>query len=176
MTNIDCSILRIKDDLIDKRKKQIQASGYQSTMNAYHMCALLDHNGNPLIYGTNIFNIKTPTTEHAEAQALRKLLEKYCNENPKKKIKVDLLVVRTNGGNSKPCDRCIRTMESVSGRIQIRNIYYSHHDEIFGLRCVRYNKFINEPDRHYSSYDRNLRRRTSQNILQNKTNISVSCC
>jgi len=83
------------------------------------------------------------------------------------------LVIRTNGGNSKPCDRCIRMMESVSWRIQIRNIYYSHHDEIFGLRCVRYNKFVNEPDRHYSSFDRNLRRRTSS-ILQDKTNISAN--
>ena len=84
MTNINRSVLNIRDNLVKKRTEQIQSSGYYSTIKCYHMCALLDCDGNPIIYGTNIYNVKTPTTEHAEAQALRRLLEKYCKDNAKK--------------------------------------------------------------------------------------------
>ena len=69
-------IYRIRDELIKKRREQTQASGYQTTMNSNHMCAILDQSGVPISFGTNVFNIKTPTTEHAEAQALRKLMER----------------------------------------------------------------------------------------------------
>jgi cytidine deaminase len=169
MTNISRSVLNIRDILVEKRTKQIEASGYYSTINSCHMCALLDCDGNPIIYGTNIYNIKTPTTEHAEEQALRRLLEKYCKDNAKKKFKIDLLVIRTNGNNSKPCDRCIRLMQNVSGRINIRNVYYSHEDEQNGIRSVKFNKLVNDPDRHFSSFDRNLMRRKnlSQNLSKN---------
>ena len=175
MTNINRAVLNIRDILVEKRTQQIQSSGYYSTMKCYHMCALLDLDGNPIIYGTNIYNVKTPTTEHAEAQALRRLLEKYCKDNAKKKFKVDLLVIRTNGHNSKPCDRCIRMMQDVSGRVNIRNVYYSHENEENGLRSVKFNKLVNEPDRHISSYDRNVRRR--QNMQENSIKLpqSVSC-
>ena len=132
------------------------ASGYKTTINSNHMCAILDTCGNPLIYGTNVFNTKTPTTEHAEAQALRKMLEKYSYE--KRKFKVDILVIRTNGNNSKPCARCINEMERLRGRLQIRNVYYTHEDEKYGIRCVKFCKLVDEPDKHYSSYDRNIKK------------------
>jgi cytidine deaminase len=166
MTNIK-AILKMKDELIEKRKQQISASKYKTTFNANHMCAILDTCGNPLMYGTNIFNIKTPTTEHAEAQALRKLLEKYCYD--KRKFKVDILVIRTNGYNSKPCGRCIQEMERLRGRLQIRNIYYTHENEILGLRCVKFCKLIDEPERHYCSFDRNVRRRDIKNVNKKKS-------
>ena len=176
MTNINRSVLNIRDNLVKKRTEQIQSSGYYSTIKCYHMCALLDCDGNPIIYGTNIYNVKTPTTEHAEAQALRRLLEKYCKDNAKKKFKIDLLVIRTNGHNSKPCDSCIRMMQDVSGRINIRNVYYSHENEDNGLRSVKFNKLVNEPDRHISSYDRNFRRRHNISDSKNKMNhTQVSC-
>ena len=181
MTNINKTILKMKDELIEKRKKQIFASGYKTTSNANHMCAILDTRGNPLIYGTNIYNIRTPTTEHAEAQAMRKLLEKYSYE--KRKFKIDILVIRTNGRNSGPCARCIEEMERLRGRLQIRNVYYTHEDEEHGLRCVKFCKLVDEPERHYSSYDRNMRRRhlQSSNLQktcnkENKNNHSYTYC
>jgi cytidine deaminase len=161
MVTINKTIMRMRDELIEKRKQQINASGYKSYMNANHMCAILDTCGNPLIYGTNVFNVRTPTTEHAEAQAMRKFFEKYSSYE-KRKYKVDILVVRTNGHNSKPCDRCIREMENLRGKLQIRNVYYTHEDEALGIRCVKFCKLIVEPERHYSSYDRNLLRRRPQ--------------
>jgi cytidine deaminase len=149
-------IYRIRDELIKKRREQTQASGYQTTMNSNHMCAILDQSGVPISYGTNVFNIKTPTTEHAEAQALRKLMERLGRTT--KKIKIDILVIRTNGHNSKPCDRCIRRMEELQARFSIRHVYFTHEDETDGLRCVKFCKLIDDPERHYSSYDRNVRR------------------
>ena len=163
------TIYKIRDELIKKRREQIQASNYKTTINSNHMCAILDQSGIPISYGTNVFNIKTPTTEHAEAQALRKLIERQGRIN--KKIKIDILVVRTNGQNSKPCDRCIKRMEELKARFAIKNIYYTHEDEDDGIRCVKLCDLINDPERHYSSYDRNIRRRT--NFLQNRgQNIS----
>jgi len=161
-------IYRIRDELIKKRREQIQASGYQTTAN--HMCAILDQSGAPISYGTNVFNIKTPTTEHAEAQALRKLMERLGRTT--KKLKIDILVVRTNGHNSKPCDRCIRRMEELQARFTIRHIYFTHEDESDGIRCVKFCKLAQEPERHYSSYDRNLRR-LKQNKLSNNNTCKV---
>ena len=171
MTNINKTILKIRDELIEKRKQQIIASGYQSTLNSNHMCAILDFCGNPLIYGTNIFNVRKPTTEHAEAQALRKLFDKYSYENQRRKMNVDIIVVRTNGSNSKPCDRCIREMERSTYRLRIRHVYYTHQDEDDGIRCVKFGKLVEDQDRHYSSYDRNIRRR---HLLQDPPNLQVS--
>ena len=166
MSSINRIIMRIKDDLIEKRKQQTEASGYKSCMNANHMCAILDTCGNPLIYGTNVFNVRTPTTEHAEAQALRKFLEKYSYFE-KRKFKVDILVVRTNGHNSKPCNRCIEEMERLRGKIQIRHVYYTHEDEVEGIRCVKFCKLVEDPERHYSSYERNVTRRRNFQDLRN---------
>jgi cytidine deaminase len=163
--------MRIRDELIEKRKQQINASGYKSYMNANHMCAILDTCGNPLIYGTNIYNIRTPTTEHAEAQAMRKFLEKYSYYE-KRKYKVDILVVRTNGHNSKPCDRCIKEMANLRGKLQIRNVYYTHEDEIQGIRCVKFCKLVEDPERHYSSYDRNVTRRCNPKNLADLSNAN----
>jgi len=160
-------IYRIRDELIKKRREQIQASGYQTTMNANHMCAVLDQSGVPISFGTNVFNVKTPTTEHAEAQALRKLIERLGRTT--KKLKIDLIVVRTNGHNSKPCDRCIRRMEELQSRFSIRHIYFTHEDETDGIRCVKFCKLAQESERHFSSYDRNLRR-PKQNKLHDSHN------
>jgi cytidine deaminase len=163
-------IYKIRDELIKKRREQIQSSNYQTTMNSNHMCAILDQSGFPISYGTNVFNIKTPTTEHAEAQALRKLLERIGRTT--KKIKINILVVRTNGNNSKPCDRCIKRMEELKARFNIKNIYYTHQDEADGIRCVKFCNLINDPERHYSSYDRNIRRR---HLLQGQSQMSLTC-
>ncbi len=162
MSSINRIILRIRDDLIEKRKQQIEASKYKSCINTCHMCAILDTCGNPLIYGTNVFNIRTPTTEHAEAQAIRKFFEKFSSHK-KRATKVDIIVVRTNGYNSKPCNRCIEEMQRVRGFIKIRYVYYTHEDEIFGIRCVRFDELVEDPERHFSAYDRNISRRRRNN-------------
>lgn len=154
---VDRNIIRIRDELISKRLAQIQSSGYHSITNSNHMCAILNTSGVPISYGTNIFNVNSSFTEHAEAQALRKLCERLGR--PSKKIKIDLIVVRTNYSNSKPCDRCINNMLRLSDRFNIRNIYYTDKNEPDKIRCVKFSKLANE-ERHICSYDRNKMRNT----------------
>lgn len=148
-------IIKIKDYLIQKRKEQINnCQDHISSNNHHHMCCILDKSGEILSYGYNIYNIKTPTTEHAEAQAFRKLAQKMGAPSTTKKIKVDVLVVRVNGSNSKPCARCIEKMQEMSNIFSIKNIYYTHKETLDGLKCEKFSDLLNDPDKHISSYDR----------------------
>ena len=166
-------IYRIRDELIKKRREQTQASGYYTKKNHDHMCAVLDQSGAPISFGTNVFNTKPSITEHAEVQALRKLMERLGRTT--KKLKIDILVVRTNGCNSKPCDSCIRRMEELQARFNIRHIYFTHEDESDGIRCVKFCKLVQEPVRHYSSYERNIRRRNYLHDCNNRENVFKVC-
>jgi cytidine deaminase len=163
---VDNQLLRLKDILIDKRNAQIISSGFISFTNSNHMCAILK-DGVPISYGTNIYATNGYVTEHAEAQALRRLVERMGRRN-NKKIKIDILVVRTNGSNSKPCNRCINQMSDLTSRFNIRNIYYTHQEEESGIRCVKFSKLINE-DRHVCAYDRNIIRRYHGNPSHSST-------
>ena len=148
-------IIKLKDYLIQKRKEQIMnCSEFVSTNNHHHMCCILNKAGEVLSYGYNIYNIKTPTTEHAEAQAFRKLAHKLGAPTTTKKIKVDVLVVRVNGSNSKPCARCIEKMQEMSSIFSIKNIYYTLKDAEDGLKCEKFSDLLNDPNKHISSYDR----------------------
>ena len=153
---VDTYLIRLSDVLIEKRKAQISASGFKSMTNSNHMCAILK-DGVPISYGTNMYATNGCVTEHAEAQALRKLCERLGRTT--KKIKIDILVVRTNGSNSKPCNRCVNYMDNLAGRFNINNIYYTDQQEETGLRCVKFSKLLNEEDRHICAYDRNIIRR-----------------
>ena len=165
---------RIADTMISKRKAHYEASGYTSLTNSNHMCTILK-DGVPIIFGSNVYSINYMSTEHAEAQALRKLYEKIGKEINAKKVTIDIMIIRTNGGNSKPCVRCINTMQKYTKYFSIRYVYYTFPGEPDGIRCVKFSQLINE-EQHVCSYDRNLRRRqvkrpTSPN---NSTNSSDS--
>ncbi len=152
---VDNHLLRLSDTLIEKRKAQIHASGFKSMTNSNHMCAILK-DGVPISYGTNVYATNGCVTEHAEAQALRRLCERLGRTT--KKIKIDILVVRTNGSNSKPCNRCINYMDSLSSKFNFNKIYYTDNQEKTGIRCIKFSKLMTE-DRHVCAYDRNIIRR-----------------
>lgn len=152
----DTKIIRLKQNLIDKRKAHFNASGFRNLTHSNHMCAIL-RDGIPISYGTNSYAVNSKDTEHAEAQALRKLSERIGRPHSTKKITIDIIIVRTNGGNSRPCDRCINMMQTYSNRFSIRYIYYTVPNESSGIRCVKFSKLIKE-ERHICSFDRNIRR------------------
>lgn len=147
-SNIDPTILRHYHELIDKRKKQTSANSKDDKYK--HMCVILDKGGEALITGYNIFKTNSPQTKHAEAMAMRKFQLKYGR--PKRRIAVDILVVRTNGGNSKPCIKCLAQMELFSHIVNIKNIYYSHEDEPSGIRKEKFTSLSESDDKHVSSY------------------------
>jgi cytidine deaminase len=123
-----------------------------------HSCVIFDTNGTPRAYGYNDFNIRSPTTEHAEAMAMRKLCINMKVKGIRAGIVVNILVVRTNGGNSKPCENCIRRMQSYSNYFTIRKIYYtntSDTDTDIYIEKISFNSLCNDPHKHESSFYRN---------------------
>jgi cytidine deaminase len=153
---VDNHLLRLTELLIQKRKAQHNASGFKSMTNSNHMCAILK-DGAPISYGTNVYATNGCVTEHAEAQALRRLCERMGRNA--KKIKIDILVVRTNGSNSKPCNRCVNYMDTLTSKFNINKIYYTDQQEETGIRCIKFSKLLNDEDRHICAYDRNIVRR-----------------
>ena len=65
----------------------------------------------------------------------------------------------------------IRRMEELQARFTIRHIYFTHEDESDGIRCIKFCKLVQEPERHYSYFDRSMRR---QCLLQNKENVKFN--
>ena len=168
--NIDSTIQRLYHDLIDKREKQTASN---TKCDKYkHMCVIIDKNGEILISGYNIFKTNSSETVHAEAMALQRLYSKYGR--PKRRFTVDILVIRTNGGNSKPCVNCLKQMENYSHIINIKNIYYSHEDEITGIRKDKFSALLKSDDKHVSSYYRHKMRKQGKLLNVPTTDSSSS--
>jgi cytidine deaminase len=111
--------------MIIKRRAQI-TNLFHELKKSNHMCAIIDINGNPLIFGYNYYNIKNNKTTHAEVDAFNKLLNKFGHM--KRKMLVDIIIIRTNGGNSLPCEKCQQKLFDVRYNFHIRNIYYTCND------------------------------------------------
>jgi len=109
--------------------------------------------GVPLSYGFNDYDVKTETSIHAEAMALEKLIQKKNSLGIKKKLVCYLIVVRTNGNNSKPCNKCLEAFAKYSHIISIKNIYYSHEDEHSGIRESSFKELQKAPQ-HICSHER----------------------
>jgi hypothetical protein len=75
----------------------------------------------------------------------------------KKKMNVDILIVRVNGSNSKPCLRCIKYMYSLRNRIKINNVYYSNKNDngVSYLEVIKFNDLIKDNNPHICIYDKN---------------------
>ena len=147
-----CNLKKIRDELITKRIAQYKESGVISY--SKHMCAILK-NGVPIEYGTNVYTPNVTIMEHAESQAFKKLLRRLKIKNKlssSKRIKVDVLIIRTNGSNSRPCIRCIQEMNHLKDKINIRTIHYTTKDELSGIRSVKFSSLLNE-EQHICSYD-----------------------
>ena len=167
-------IIKLKNHLIQKRKEQIMnCNKCVSSNNHHHMCCIINKAGEVLSYGYNIYNIKTPTTEHAEAQAFRKLAHKLGSPTSTKKIKVDVLVVRVNGSNSKPCARCIEKMQEMSSIFSIKNIYYTLKETEDGLKCEKFSDLLNDPNKHISSYDRHQMKKKQLSLKRSDSLSSI---
>ncbi len=174
------TIIRLSEELIDKRSAHIPSEmsrSLKSLRARMHTCVIFDTNGTPLVRGYNDFNIRTPTTEHAEAMAMRKLLSYIRAKNLRSHLIVNLLVVRTNGGNSKPCENCIHRMYNYSQYFTIKKIYYSNTEpesnKLF-IEKTNLNNLFNDPNKHESSFYRNQRLGTLRNLRQDKSSSDES--
>ena len=111
---------------------------------------------NVISYGENYYkgSHDTYNTVHAEDHAMRKL----PSRSSKRKIKVDLVVIRVNKsggyGNSKPCLHCILTLSQNLPKkgYQLCSVYYTNEEG--GVVCSRFKHLCNDTTPHVSKYYR----------------------
>ena len=152
---MDTNFVRIVDTMKAKRTAHYEASNFKSQTNSDHMCVILQNNV-PVYFASNVYVLNNPSTDHAEQNALVGFHSTRLrrHEISGKRQKIDILVVRANGGNSRPCERCIKMMDRYTQFYIINNIYYTHPDEPDGIRTVKFSRLLSEGS--YScSYDRN---------------------
>jgi cytidine deaminase len=135
-----------------------------------HICVIMNTNGAPLAYGYNTYKTDDTTTEHAEAMAFRKLNCVRKKLGIRGRLAVNVLVVRTNGGNSKPCAKCIEHMQSYADKYTIRKVYYTNNAEIEGIQKENFSSLVNDPDKHISSFYR-FQHQQQQELIMEKENI-----
>jgi hypothetical protein len=129
--------------------------------------------GAVISYGDNNFNaVKCIGSTHAEADALNNALihlKKRRNvniTNTRRRLAVDVVVLRTTGGNSKPCYHCI-TEQLVDNRyFNVRKVIYSDLDVNGGYVETNCNKLYETRESHYSGFHSN----NNQGRLENE------CC
>lgn len=148
------------------KRKRIQCNPKKmNTQYQFHSSAILNSsNGNIISIGHNthyVMNSNKFGMEHAEINALKKIkMDKKI-----KNINIDIVVIRTNGGNSKPCSDCINKF--VKSGLKIRKIYYSNIiNGKLGLNVNKLDDLINDNEKHITSFHRN---RHMVNICCNHT-------
>ncbi len=176
------NIQNISQNLMSQRKAHTASSNFKSL--GEHACVILNSRGAPLSVGYNTFKIKTPTTEHAEAMAFRKLVQSMRSKGIRKGLSVNVLVVRTNGGNSKPCSNCVDRMAKYRNIFIINKVLYTV-DPTQPIQQESLSSLISDPNKHMSSFyrfrsglrlslqDNSDEDDTDDNILGNIFNIIV---
>ena len=83
----------------------------------------------PIAFGYNSYKLGSNGTIHSEVDALIKFSNKQKSGKYSRNGKISILVVRTNGGNSRPCFHCIEAMSS--GLLgDVKNVYYTTEEGI----------------------------------------------
>ncbi len=168
-------IMNLRDMLSDKRAAFISDStpkAYRVFQNFEHICVIMTTNGAPLAYGYNTYKTDDYTTEHAEAMAFRKLNYVRKKMGYRGRLNVNILVVRTNGGNSKPCSKCIECMQSCADKYNVRKVYYTNNKESCGIQKENFSSLVNDPNKHISSFYR-FQQQIKEDGLKEKENIVI---
>jgi tRNA(Arg) A34 adenosine deaminase TadA len=150
-------IKHLRDVLTDKRAAFVSddtPKSYRVFQNFEHICVIMTTNGAPLAYGYNTYKTDDYTTEHAEAMAFRKLNCVRKKLGIRGRLSVNILVVRTNGGNSKPCAKCIECMQSCSDKYNVRKVFFTNNTESDGIQKENFSSLVNDPNKHISSFYR----------------------
>ena len=147
-------VFRLSNIIATKRAQHIPQTIKSSITykNIEHACVIMNKSGSPLSYGYNSFKLNTPGSEHAEAMAFRKLSQTMKIKGIRKNIAVNVLVVRTNGGNSKPCTNCIDRMALLSNNITIRKVFYTQSQGLDNLEKKSFQSLLNDSNKYVSSF------------------------
>ena len=115
--------------MIKKRTGETQCASKRTDM-FKHAAAITTRRGRVLTIGTNKYHttIKHGYTVHAEVDTMQKALRpsfiKYGRSLNKRRIPVDITVIRTTMVNSHPCFHCIKAM-ATNPVFAVKRVYYS---------------------------------------------------
>jgi cytidine deaminase len=121
--------------MIQKRTNETNASSKRNVDNFKHAAAITTRRGRVLTIGSNKYHatIKHGYTVHAEVDTIQRSLRpafiKYGRSLNKRRIPVDITVIRTSMVNSHPCKHCINTM-ATNPVFAIKRVYYSNDGEL----------------------------------------------
>lgn len=137
--------------LVKKRQAQIAAHKNRKTSKQYqaHICAILDKKSGAIIgIGSNRHYSQNKTmygTIHAETDALTRHHHKLGRK------KVNLLVVRITGGNSKPCSDCVNNF--VTRFPNVNRVYYTNiKNGQYGLSYDNVSQLKSDPEMHTTAF------------------------
>lgn len=124
-----------------------------------HFCIIQTTKGRILACGDNHMPGKSflPSI-HAEGKALTNAAAKIAAERGRgygRKIKVDIIVARTTGGNSRPCSECARDIYT-NNAFTVRSVIYSNPDDTSGYSTIRSSSLFDTRHQHITKF--NLRR------------------
>jgi hypothetical protein len=130
---------KIYTDLMRRRNDFVSGMSRRDNIDMFrHMAAVISKSGEIISIGYNNVRPNRFSTIHAERDALDKAIgtfyRKYGRSSLQKGTpKVDLVVMRDNGNNSRPCYNCITEVINGNQYFNINRIFYSHDQAIGGL-------------------------------------------
>lgn len=135
--------------------------------------------GSIIGYGVNTYN-KQYGSRHAEDMAFesaRKYVSKNKGQNlsnRRHRMKVDIIVLRASGGNSRPCHHCITEQIINNNHFNVRKVIYSDNDNDNGYVTTNKNSLYEHRNEYFTRFNRN---RLNYNLdILNDVNANNLCC
>lgn len=163
-------IINTMNKLINQRKGS-EASCLSKLKNRQlHAAALISKSGRYIGSGENRYGarfLSINNSKHSETECIKTNIGKS-----KDHTSLIMLVIRPNGGNSRPCYHCTKKIEKYGN---IKRVYYSYINSD-GSKVIKYesiNDLLNPDNYHFSKFHKS---KLSQPTTQSETNCnSVDC-
>lgn len=139
--------------LVNKRK-QMNCTKNVSNQYQSHACAILDKKNGHILGISHNKHYSQNKTHYGTIHAEDAMIKKFGSDKRFQNKKLYLLVIRTNGGNSKPCSDCISKLNNCN--LKFSKIFYTNVvNGIKGVSFDNINQLVNDPDIHTTSYYKN---------------------
>lgn len=127
-------------------------------------------------------NRATQFGSHHSEEVCLKSATRYIRKNKskninsyKRRIRLVLVVIRTNGGNSKPCYHCITEQIANHPVFNIRKVIYSDNNATDGYVNTNTNKLYENKEEHYSGFHMMQMSNKNANINNNHNHEHDDC-
>ena len=130
---------KIYHDLMRRRNDFVSGMSRRDNIDMFrHMAAVVSQSGEIISIGYNNVRPNSFSTIHAERDALDKAVGTFYRKYGRSSLQkatptVDLVVMRDNGFNSRPCYNCITEVLNGNPYFNINSIWYSNNQVAGGL-------------------------------------------